>query len=107
LRGGHRYREELRARAEREAGALSSLTGWPIDEIRRKMGSDHGAPAPDNRPWRLSADLPAPRPRLVYDGTWPLTLPLHGEGDLDAMVEVARHPVARGEPVLGFPLLSK
>ncbi len=48
-----RYRAELRARAEREAAALASLTGWSIDEIRRKMGSAYG-PTPaaaDDRPW--------------------------------------------------------
>jgi len=33
-----RYRESLRARAEQEAGALASLTGWPIEDIRRKVG---------------------------------------------------------------------
>ena len=46
-----RYRDELRARAEREAGALASLTGWPIDDIRRKMGPAYGAVRPDARPW--------------------------------------------------------
>ena len=46
-----RYRTELRARAEREAGALASLTGWPIEEIRRKMGPAYGAVRPDARPW--------------------------------------------------------
>ena len=46
-----RYREELRRSAEREAGTLASLTGWPIDEIRRKMGPAYGAIRPDDRPW--------------------------------------------------------
>ena len=46
-----RYRAELRARAEREAGALASLTGWPIEDIRRKMGPAYGAVRPDTRPW--------------------------------------------------------
>jgi hypothetical protein len=46
-----RYRDELRARAEREAGALASLTGWPIEDIRRKMGPAYGAVRPDTRPW--------------------------------------------------------
>jgi hypothetical protein len=46
-----RYRDELRARAEREAGALASLTGWPIEDIRRKMGPAYGAVRPDARPW--------------------------------------------------------
>jgi hypothetical protein len=34
-----RYRESLRRRAEQQAGALASLTGWPIEDIRRRMGS--------------------------------------------------------------------
>jgi len=46
-----RYRDELRARAEREAGALASLTGWPIEDIRRKMGPAYGVVRPDNRSW--------------------------------------------------------
>ena len=46
-----RYREDLRGRAEREARALASLTGWPIEDIRRKMGAAYGALAPDDRPW--------------------------------------------------------
>ena len=46
-----RYRDELRARADREAGALASLTGWPIEDIRRKMGPAYGAVRPDARPW--------------------------------------------------------
>jgi hypothetical protein len=39
-----RYRESLRARAETEAATLASLTGWPLDDIRRKAGVDR-------RPW--------------------------------------------------------
>jgi hypothetical protein len=46
-----RYRAELRTRAEREAAALASFTGWSIDEIRRKMGPASGAIRPDDRPW--------------------------------------------------------
>jgi hypothetical protein len=48
---GAKYREELRARGEREARALASLTGWPVEDIRRKMGPAYGALAPDDRPW--------------------------------------------------------
>ena len=33
-----RYRESLRARGETEVATLASLTGWPVDEIRRKAG---------------------------------------------------------------------
>src|SRR6267143_848179 len=43
-----RYRESLRARVEQEAGALASLTGWTIEEIRRKVGA---VPAGDGRTW--------------------------------------------------------
>lgn len=32
------YRRELRQRHEREAQALASLTGWDINDIRRKVG---------------------------------------------------------------------
>ena len=35
-----RYREALRARAETETATLASLTGWPLDDIRRKAGVD-------------------------------------------------------------------
>jgi hypothetical protein len=43
-----RYRESLRARVEREAGTLASLTGWPIEEIRRKLDAFPGG---DGRTW--------------------------------------------------------
>ena len=43
-----RYRESLRARVEQEAGTLASLTGWPIEEIRRKVGA---LPGVDGRTW--------------------------------------------------------
>jgi hypothetical protein len=33
------YRRELVARREREAQTLASLTGWPIEEIRRQQGA--------------------------------------------------------------------
>jgi hypothetical protein len=47
-----RYREALRVRAERQAGNLAALTGWPIEDIRKKIGSD-GTPEgkPDTRKW--------------------------------------------------------
>jgi hypothetical protein len=41
-----RYREAVRARAEREAATLASLTGWPIDDIRRKA-----IPGGEGRRW--------------------------------------------------------
>jgi hypothetical protein len=45
------YRQELRARAEREAVALAGLTGWPIDDIRKKMAAAYPPAGPDDRPW--------------------------------------------------------
>jgi len=52
-----RYRQSLRVRAEREASNLSSLTGWPIGDVRRKIGPV-GEGKPDSRTWwqRLFAD---------------------------------------------------
>ena len=44
------YRESLRAHAEREAGTLAALTGWPIEDIRRKA-TPTGEGRPDVRPW--------------------------------------------------------
>jgi len=47
-----RYRQSLRARSEREAGNLSSLTGWPIEDIRRKIGPAGDSDGkPDGRAW--------------------------------------------------------
>jgi len=43
-----RYRESLRARVKQEAATLASLTGWPIEEIRRKVGA---LPGGDGRTW--------------------------------------------------------
>jgi hypothetical protein len=47
---GRRYRESLRARAEQEAATLASLTGWPIEDIRRRLGGGDGG-KPDGRRW--------------------------------------------------------
>jgi hypothetical protein len=44
------YYKELRARREREAQTLASLTGWSLDEIRRRMGADPLPPDPA-APW--------------------------------------------------------
>src|SRR5262245_8468563 len=44
------YYKELRVRREREAQTLASLTGWSLDEIRRRMGSDPAPPDPA-APW--------------------------------------------------------
>jgi hypothetical protein len=49
---GRRYRESLRARAEQEAATLASLTGWPIEDIRRRIGAGGGeGRTPDGRRW--------------------------------------------------------
>ncbi|RKZ89573.1 MAG: DUF2330 domain-containing protein, partial [Candidatus Parabeggiatoa sp. nov. 1] len=40
------YRQTLKQRQEREAQKLASLTGWDINQIRRKMGIS--SPATDN-----------------------------------------------------------
>jgi hypothetical protein len=55
---GRRYRESLRARAEQEAATLASLTGWPIEDIRRRLGPAAPEPRPDGRRWwqRLFGD---------------------------------------------------
>jgi hypothetical protein len=45
-----RYREDLRRRAEREAQTAASLTGWPIEDVRRKMRPDYGD-VRDPRSW--------------------------------------------------------
>jgi hypothetical protein len=44
------YRQALRVRAEREAANLSALTGWPIEDVRRKIGPVGGS-NPDGRNW--------------------------------------------------------
>jgi hypothetical protein len=47
-----RYRQSLRIRAEREAASLSTLTGWPIEDIRRQIGPvGESVNKPDGRPW--------------------------------------------------------
>src|SRR5689334_10153138 len=49
---GRRYRESLRVRAEQEAATLATITGWPIEEIRRRIGVVGGTEMPvDNRKW--------------------------------------------------------
>lgn len=47
---GEHYRRALRVRAQQEAGNLAALTGWPIEEIRRKAGTLPDG-APDSRQW--------------------------------------------------------
>ena len=45
------YREALRERHEQQAQTLASLTGWDIETIRQKMGTDAMLPRDDNRSW--------------------------------------------------------
>jgi len=53
---GQRYRESLRQRAEKEAATLAALTGWSIEDIRRRIGSDREGP-PVRKWWqRLFGD---------------------------------------------------
>jgi len=44
------YRDQLRERRNREAETLASLTGWSMQDIRKKMGPD-GADVKNPRPW--------------------------------------------------------
>ncbi len=44
------YRERLRDRRSKEAETLASLTGWSMQDIRKKMGPD-GADVRSPRPW--------------------------------------------------------
>jgi hypothetical protein len=44
------YRRELSTRREKEAQTLAALTGWDINEIRRKQGPGPRA-AVDDRAW--------------------------------------------------------
>jgi hypothetical protein len=43
-----RYRSELPQRREREAQNLAALTGWDVNDIRRKMNAGAVAPAPSS-----------------------------------------------------------
>jgi hypothetical protein len=38
------YQRELRERQEREAQTLASLTGWRVEDVRKRMGLDRPAP---------------------------------------------------------------
>jgi hypothetical protein len=45
------YREQLAQRGENDAQTLAALTGWSIDDIRKKMSLGPGAAKPDERKW--------------------------------------------------------
>ena len=44
------YRKQLRTRREQEARTLAGLTGWDLEEIRKKIGIGD-QPAPEPTPW--------------------------------------------------------
>jgi hypothetical protein len=44
------YRVNLKDRREQEMTQLASLTGWSVDDIRKKTGLDRSAP-PDGATW--------------------------------------------------------
>jgi hypothetical protein len=49
---GVAYQKELRARREREAQTLATLTGWNLEDIRHRMELDKPAPPdPASAPW--------------------------------------------------------
>ena len=45
------YRQALAQRYEQQAQTLASLTGWEIQTIRQRMGTDDLFPVRDARPW--------------------------------------------------------
>jgi hypothetical protein len=45
------YRRTLTQRHEQQAQTLATLTGWDIQMIRQKMGTDDLYPVPDDRSW--------------------------------------------------------
>lgn len=62
---GITYRRDLPARREREAQALASLTGWRVEDIRRKQGVDPAPPADERVEvpwWKRLWPQPLPRP---------------------------------------------
>lgn len=44
------YQAQVRKRQEQEAQQLANLTGWDIDDIRKKIPFPEGSPAP-REPW--------------------------------------------------------
>ena len=45
------YRSQLGVRREKEAQTLASLTGWDINEIRRRQGPGPRAAASPDKTW--------------------------------------------------------
>ena len=48
---GRRYMRELSTRQEKEAQTLASLTGWDINEVRKKMGLNQAKGKPEDESW--------------------------------------------------------
>jgi hypothetical protein len=45
------YRRQLRERQEKEAHNVAELTGWNVDEMRRKMHLDTASVTPAEKKW--------------------------------------------------------
>ena len=45
---GQLYKQNVRQRQEQEARNLAALTGWDVDEVRKKMNLDGASPEPQN-----------------------------------------------------------
>lgn len=45
------YQAEVRERQEREAQQLANLTGWNIEDIRKKLPFPEGTEGPNDEPW--------------------------------------------------------
>lgn len=75
-REGQEYLRSLPPRFEQEAQTLASLTGWNINDIRRKMKYDGQAPdpgpwpRPEPEPIPVPGPGPGPGPRPWYDDMW-------------------------------------
>jgi hypothetical protein len=63
---GDAYRRELAMRQEREAQTLASLTGWPVDAIRRRE-----TPAAEGGRAAAPAPPPPPEPLAWWRKFWP------------------------------------
>lgn len=59
---GHEYLRSLPPRFEQEAKTLAMLTGWDINDIRRKMKSEGQPPWPGPGPEPIPVPVPLPGP---------------------------------------------
>ncbi len=69
---GQEYLRSLPPRFEQEAKTLASLTGWDINDIRRKMkyNGQRPEPGPMPRPEPEPIPVPGPGPKPWYDDMW-------------------------------------